>query len=324
MMSDIIRTSYYYADGQRIAMKKNGVVSCIYGDQLESVSAVADADGNLISKTLYHPWGTTRYAQGTSPTDYGYTGQMKEGDIYFYNARWYDPQLGRFMQADTIVPTVQGTQGFDRYAYVNNSPMKYTDPSGYRAYDDYYGRGCKVIDNNNKSYLYDGKKAASVMGQGYTPYEGSQCTTAVSTSVNFGGIPVSKIWYNSVNSLAWYRTHDNFNYWVATLGYDFFESSDLPAVYNPSDLSQRESIYTSKGLHDEIASISSKIEIGDLVYYMDPYNYSIDGKPVYTHVDMIVDIATGIDGEIVPYIMEVDGPIEGYKRKCIVVTTFNL
>jgi len=37
-----------------------------------------------------------------SPTDYGYTGQMREGDIYFYNARWYDPVIGRFMQADTI------------------------------------------------------------------------------------------------------------------------------------------------------------------------------------------------------------------------------
>ncbi|MGI6251155.1 MAG: RHS repeat-associated core domain-containing protein, partial [Anaerolineaceae bacterium] len=119
----------------RIAMKKDGVVSCIYGDQLGSVSAVADAGGNLISKTLYHPWGTPRYSDGISPTDYGYTGQMKEGDIYFYNARWYDPQLGRFMQADTIVPTVQGTQGFDRYAYVNNSPMKYTDPSGSSIYN---------------------------------------------------------------------------------------------------------------------------------------------------------------------------------------------
>ncbi|MGI6251157.1 MAG: RHS repeat-associated core domain-containing protein [Anaerolineaceae bacterium] len=124
-------TLYFYADGQRIAMKKNGVVSCIYGDQLGSVSAVADSDGNLISETLYHPWGTTRYAQGISPTDYGYTGQMKEGDIYFYNARWYDPQLGRFMQADSIVPPTQGTQGFDRYAYINNNPMRYTDPTGH-------------------------------------------------------------------------------------------------------------------------------------------------------------------------------------------------
>ena len=92
-------TLYFYADGQRIAMKKDGVVSCIYGDQLGSVSAVADADGNLISETLYHPWGTARYSDGISPTDYGYTGQMKEGDIYFYNARWYDPQLVRVQQA---------------------------------------------------------------------------------------------------------------------------------------------------------------------------------------------------------------------------------
>jgi hypothetical protein len=36
---------------------------------------------------------------------------MKEGDIYYYGARYYDPAIGRFMQADTIVPLdVQGKQ----------------------------------------------------------------------------------------------------------------------------------------------------------------------------------------------------------------------
>ncbi|MGB4595951.1 MAG: RHS repeat-associated core domain-containing protein [Anaerolineaceae bacterium] len=127
--------SYYYADGQRIAMKNNGVVSYLYGDQLGSVNAVADGSGALVSKTLYHPWGTTRYLQGITPTDYAYTGQMQEDDIYFYNARWYDPALGRFIQADTFVPTAQGTQGFDRYAYVNNNPLLYTDPSGHRLWE---------------------------------------------------------------------------------------------------------------------------------------------------------------------------------------------
>lgn len=46
----------------------------------------------------------------------------------FYNARWYDPSLGRFAQADSIIPG--GVQGLDRYAYVNNSPVMYADPSG--------------------------------------------------------------------------------------------------------------------------------------------------------------------------------------------------
>ena len=39
------------------------------------------------------------------------------------------PQSGRFMQADTIVPTVQGTQAWDRFAYINNNPVNGTDPT---------------------------------------------------------------------------------------------------------------------------------------------------------------------------------------------------
>jgi RHS repeat-associated protein len=95
------------------------------------VFATVDRSGNLTSSSSYHSWGTAHQNSSSSPTDYGYTGQMQVGDIYYYNARWYDPMIGRFMQADTIVPSQQGTQGFDRYAYVNNNPMKYTDPSGH-------------------------------------------------------------------------------------------------------------------------------------------------------------------------------------------------
>ncbi len=48
--------SYYYADGQRIAMRDNDrMLSYLYGDQLGNVSAVADTNGNLVSTTLYEP-----------------------------------------------------------------------------------------------------------------------------------------------------------------------------------------------------------------------------------------------------------------------------
>jgi hypothetical protein len=42
--------------------------------------------------------------------------------------------VGRFIQADTVIPQQQGVQAWDRYAYVNNSPVKYTDPTGHNAY----------------------------------------------------------------------------------------------------------------------------------------------------------------------------------------------
>jgi hypothetical protein len=47
----------------------------------------------------------------------------------YYGARWYDVSLGRFAQADMVVPS--GVQGYDRYAFVYNNPLKYIDPSGH-------------------------------------------------------------------------------------------------------------------------------------------------------------------------------------------------
>ncbi len=104
----------------------------VFGDHLGSTTTVVERDtGRTINRQLYHPWGTTRYSSGEQATDYGYTGQMQVDDIYYYNARWYDPAIGRFMQADTFVPPHQGTQGFDRYAYINNNPVNGTDPTGH-------------------------------------------------------------------------------------------------------------------------------------------------------------------------------------------------
>jgi RHS repeat-associated protein len=59
------------------------------------------------------------------------TSGVTEGfGLMFYQARFYDPALGRFTSADTVVP--DGVQGYDRYAYVNNDPINATDPTGHR------------------------------------------------------------------------------------------------------------------------------------------------------------------------------------------------
>jgi RHS repeat-associated protein len=65
--------------------------------------------------------------------DLGYTGQRQEAELglYYYVARWYDPAIGRFIQADTIIPNPASAKAFDRYAYAYNNPLYYTDPSGH-------------------------------------------------------------------------------------------------------------------------------------------------------------------------------------------------
>jgi RHS repeat-associated protein len=54
-------------------------------------------------------------------------------DTYHMGAREYDPSLGRWLSADTIVPEPENPQSLNRYAYVYNNPLKYVDPSGHIA-----------------------------------------------------------------------------------------------------------------------------------------------------------------------------------------------
>jgi uncharacterized protein RhaS with RHS repeats len=51
-------------------------------------------------------------------------------ELYYYGARYYDPQIGRFISPDTIVPDPANPQTLNRYSYCLNNPLKYTDPSG--------------------------------------------------------------------------------------------------------------------------------------------------------------------------------------------------
>jgi RHS repeat-associated protein len=139
-------TKYYYAGASRIAMSVNGTVSYLLSDQLGSTSITTNATGTKIAELRYGAWGDVRYTSGTTPTDYTYTGQysnMTDFGLMYYNARWYDPVLGRMAQADSIVPG--GAQGWDRYAYVRNAPARYTDPTGHWECED--AQSCEHSDS---------------------------------------------------------------------------------------------------------------------------------------------------------------------------------
>jgi RHS repeat-associated protein len=129
-------------------MKDNGTLYYLHGDHLGSTSLTTNTSGAVVSVNSYTPFGTSRYSNGTRPTAKDFTGQLLDGTgLHFYNARYYDSLIGRFISADTIVPEPGGSQGFNRYAYVNNNPVRYTDPTGHFSED--------VIQNYLNTYYGD-------------------------------------------------------------------------------------------------------------------------------------------------------------------------
>ena len=147
-------TKYYFAGAQRVAMRKNGTLYYLLADHLGSTSITTNTSGALVSELRYKAWGETRYSSGTTPTSYRYTGQRDDSyiNLLWYGSRHYDPALGRFTSPDSIVPIAsQGVQAWDRYAYVNNAPTRYTDPTGHRACGDGEDINCETGLLNNPS-----------------------------------------------------------------------------------------------------------------------------------------------------------------------------
>jgi RHS repeat-associated protein len=69
---------------------------------------------------------------GTPPTDFNYTGQrLDDTGLLYYNARYYDPLLGRFISPDTLIPDPTNVFDYDRYMYGRGNPVSNNDPSGH-------------------------------------------------------------------------------------------------------------------------------------------------------------------------------------------------
>ena len=93
-----------------------------------------DTSGQEVAKRSYLPFGETWGVSSTElPTDYTFTGQREAAEIglKYYVARWYDSEIGHFVQADSLVPDAGNPTAWNRYAYVSNNPLSYIDPSGH-------------------------------------------------------------------------------------------------------------------------------------------------------------------------------------------------
>jgi RHS repeat-associated protein len=123
----------------------SSAIEYLHRDHLNSVDVLTDGSGAVLERTSFDAFGKRRPSNWTSdPNDVytnerlyrtarGYTGHehLDNVGLIHMNGRVYDPALGRFTSPDPFVQFPESTQGLNRYSYVNNNPLSYTDPSGY-------------------------------------------------------------------------------------------------------------------------------------------------------------------------------------------------
>ena len=135
----------------------NPVFYYYHTDHLGSSNVLTDRSGNVVQHYEYGTFGQTTYQNNTSafPVSNRYTGQIADDEtgLLYYGGRYYDPQLGRFIQPDPTVPDPTDSQSLNRYSYCRNNPLNATDPSGYETVDT-YGDGGDGTDGGNGIYTF--------------------------------------------------------------------------------------------------------------------------------------------------------------------------
>ena len=137
----------YDENNQPLAMKYNNTLYYYILNAQGDVIALADQNGNLIAKYSYDPWGkllsvtpngwldeqNAYYLEVAEANPLRYRGYYYDAETGFYylQSRYYDPEIGRFINADSYASTdATGLLSTNMFAYCENDPVNRSDPSG--------------------------------------------------------------------------------------------------------------------------------------------------------------------------------------------------
>jgi RHS repeat-associated protein len=117
-------------------------VTYIHTDALGSVVAETDANGNLVKRYDYEPYGAVVSGQVTDGP--GYTGHVSDSatGLSYMQQRYMDPQLGVFLSSDPVSAYGSPVGQFNRYRYANSNPYRFIDPDGRES-----GAAFRVVNN---------------------------------------------------------------------------------------------------------------------------------------------------------------------------------
>jgi RHS repeat-associated protein len=127
------------ADGARSYVWGLGLAYAVAGssvevydaDRLGSIRAISDASGALTATYRTDEWGVPTATSGSSSQPFGFTGEPVDATgLVYLRARYYHPDLGRFMTRDAWPGQVSASGSLNRFAYAEANPATLADPSG--------------------------------------------------------------------------------------------------------------------------------------------------------------------------------------------------
>lgn len=170
---------YILAGGKPVAMRYHNSANnkiknrYFHHDALGSIDLVSSASGKTLERRSYAPWGAKRdftpklgkkdanFQVSSDYTNLGFTGhqdiqELSSTSLVHMKGRVYDAELGSFLSPDPIIHDHMGPDGYNRYSYVYNNPLKLTDPSGY-APSGYAPIGSLLHPSFNAANIYRGR-----------------------------------------------------------------------------------------------------------------------------------------------------------------------
>ena len=115
-------------------------------NQQGDITKIVDKDGTIVVEYTYDVWGKLLKTEGSLASTIGqynpyrYRGYRYDDEIsmYYLNSRFYDPNIGRFINGDVILGPPGNTLGHNIFSYSFNNPIRNVDPSGYWSWKKFW------------------------------------------------------------------------------------------------------------------------------------------------------------------------------------------